>query len=204
MKKSFLFVFLLLSAKFSYGQLAPAELNGFQSLLESPRANPIRDCADSGLRKLYIYRAFQATKKSDTDIEQVQLAEAQEDEVRTQLKKEIEVWVQTRLPHAVAQAKFDTCLEQARLPTSESLGRLHRHCFGNALFSIDVLQAKDTKQPSAEVKARMRRVKLPISAMQADGFIDEMYSTTSREEELGLARELFSSCIGANNGRFQV
>jgi hypothetical protein len=192
----------LLLSQASYGQLSPADLNGFQTLLQSSEANPLRDCADSGLRKLYIYRAFQISRKSDADVEQVQLAEAQGESIRAQLKKEIELWVQTRLPNAIAQEKLDACLREVGLPTSESLSRLSRHCFGNALFSIDVLQAKDVRQPVEEVKARMRRAKLPISASQVNAFIDEMYSTTSKNQEFELARELFSSCIGANNGRY--
>jgi hypothetical protein len=199
----FLFLaFSILLSQASHAQLAPAELHGFQSMLESEKANPLRDCADSALRKLYIYRAYQVTKKSDAAIEQEQLASTQDESVRDPLKKEIALWGQTHLPNAVAQEKLDACFAQVGLPTTEPFGRLTRHCFGNALFSIDVLQAKQVGQPVQEVKARMRRARLPVSAAQADAFIDEMYATTTQEQEIGLPRELFSSCIGANNGRF--
>ena len=202
MKRSLLLALLVTISHASYGQLSAAEVNGFQSLLQSAKANPLRDCADSGLRKLYIYRAAQVSKKSDADVEQDQLAEAIDESIQAQLKKEVQLWIQTRLPNAVAQEKFDSCLKQVRLPTSEGLSQLTRQCFGNAMFSIDILQAKDVKQPVGEVKARMKRAKLPLSPSQAEEFIDEVYSASSREEEFGLARELFSSCIGANNGRF--
>ena len=102
----------------------------------------------------------------------------------------------------MAQVKFDACLKQAELPASEPLSRLHRHCFGNSLFAIDVMQAKDLKQSAAQVKARMSRAKLALSPAQASAFIEEMFAAPSRDEELGLARELFSSCIDANNGRY--
>lgn len=202
MKKLASIAFALLASQAAVAQLAPEELKGFQSLLESTASNPLRDCADSGLTKLYIYRVFQVGNKTDAEVEQAQLPGVQDEAQQAQLKREIEVWTQTRQPAAVAQAKFDACLKHADLPTSEPLGRLHRHCFGNALFAIDVLQAKDVKRPAADVKARMARVRLALSPAQANAFIDEMFAAPNREEEMGLARELLSSCIGANNGRY--
>ena len=202
MKKLAFIAFALLASQASVAQLAPQDLKGFQGLLQSPARNPLRDCADSGLNKLYIYRVFQVGKKTDAEIEEAQLPGVQDEAMQAQLKREIEVWTQTRHPHAVAQVKFDACLKQAELPTSEPLSRLNRHCFGNSLFAIDVMQAKDIKQSAAQVKARMSRAKLALSPAQASGFIDEMFAAPNRDEELGLARELFSSCIDANNGRY--
>lgn len=202
MKKFAFIAFALLASQASVAQLAPEDLQGFQSLLQSTARNPLRDCADSGLNKLYIYRVFQVGRKTDAEIEQAQLPGVQDEALQAQLKREIETWTQTRSPNAVAQVKFDACLQQAELPTSERLGRLNRHCFGNSLFAIDVMQAKDIKQSVAEVKARMSRAKLALSPAQASGFIDEMFAAPGRDEELGLARELFSSCIAANNGRY--
>jgi hypothetical protein len=202
MKKLAFVAFALLASQASVAQLAPQDLKGFQSLLQSTARNPLRDCADSGLNKLYIYRVFQVGKKTDAEIEEAQLPGVQDEAVQAQLKREIEVWTQTRHPNAVAQVKFDACLKQAELPTNEPLNRLHRHCFGNSLFAIDVMQAKHIKQSAAEVKARMSRAKLALSPAQASGFIDEMFAAPNRGEELGLARELFSSCIDANNGRY--
>ena len=202
MKKLAFIAFALLASQASVAQLVPEDLKGFLSLLQSTSRNPTRDCADSGLNKLYIYRVFQIGKKTVAQIEEAQLPGVQDEALQAQLKREIEVWTQTRQPNAVAQVKFDACLKQAELPTSEPLSRLHRHCFGNSLFAIDVMQAKDIKQPAAEVKARMSRAKLALSPAQASGFIDEMFAAPNRDDELGLARELFSSCIEANNGRY--
>jgi hypothetical protein len=202
MKSIAFLAFALLASQASIAQLAPEELKGFQSLLESTASNPLRDCADSGLNKLYIYRVFQVTSKTDADIEQAQLPGVQDEALQAQLKREIEAWTQTRQPNAVAQVKFDACLKQMELPTSEALSHLTRHCFGNSLFAIDVMQAKDINQSAAAVKARMSRARLALPPAQASGFIDEMYAAPNRNEELGLARELFSSCIAANNGRY--
>ena len=201
MKKPAFLALTLLAAQASYAPLAPRELQGFQDLLQSTTPNPLRDCADAGLNKLAIYRVFQITKKTDAEIEQAQLPGVQDEAVQAQLKREIEVWTQTRQPHAVAQVKFDACLQEVQLPTSEALGRLNRQCFGNALFAIDVMQAKQVNQSAAQVKARMARARLPLSPAQASGFIDEVFAAPNRDEELGLARELFGSCIEANNGR---
>jgi hypothetical protein len=202
MKKLAFIAFALLASQASLAQLAPEDLKGFQSLLESTARNPLRDCADSGLNKLSIYRAFQVVKKTDAEIEEAQLPGVQEEALQAQLKREIEAWTQTRQPNAVAQVKFDACLKQAQLPTSEALSRLTRHCFGNSLFAIDVMQAKEIKQSATQVKARMSRARLALSPAQASGFIDEMFAAPNRDAELGLARELFSSCIDANNGRY--
>lgn len=202
MKKLLLLTLAMLLPHLSFGQLGPADLNGFQSLLERATANPLRDCADAGLRKLYIYRAIQVAKTPDAEAARTQLADVQDESVKLQLQKEIELWTQTRSPQAVAQAKFDACLQQVSLPTSEPLSRLTRHCLGNALFAIDVQQAKDLKQPVEALKTRMRQAKTPLPAGQVGAFIDEMFAATSRAEEEALARELLSSCIGANNGRF--
>jgi hypothetical protein len=195
-------ILALLASQASFAQLAPEDLEGFQRLLQSTTSNPVRDCADSGLDKLYIYRVFQVLKKTDAEIEQAQLPGVQDEALQNQIKREVEAWTRTRHPDAVAQVKFDACLKQAELPTSEPLSRLHRHCFGNALLAIDIMQAKDIKQSAAQVKARMSRARLPLSPTQVSAFIDEMFAAPSRDEELGLARELFSSCIDANNGRY--
>ena len=202
MKKLAFAALALLASQACVAQLAPEDLKAFENLLQSSAPNPLRDCADSGLNKLYIYRAFQVGKKTDADIEQAQLPGVQDEALQGQLKREIETWTQTRQPHAVAQVKFDACLKQAELPVSESLGRLNRHCFGNSLFAIDVMQAKDIRQSAAQVKARMARARLALSPVQANSFIDEMFAAPGRGEELGLARELFASCIDANNGRY--
>jgi hypothetical protein len=202
MKKAAFLALALLASQASIAQLAPQELQGFQSLLQSSARNPLRDCADAGLNKLSIYRAFQVTRKTDAEIEAAQLPGVQDEALQAQLQREIEAWKQTRQPHAAAQVKLDACLAQADLQVGEPLGRLHRHCLGNALFAIDVMQAKDIKQSAAQVKARMARARLALSPAQAASFIDEMFAAPGRDEELGLARELFGSCIEANNGRF--
>jgi hypothetical protein len=202
MKKLILLAFALFASQSCFAQLSPADLKGFQRLLEAPKMNPLRDCADAGLRKLYIYRVVQITKKPDAEVEREQFASVEDENLLAQLKAEVALWKQTRLPNAVAQTKLDACLQQVGLPTSESLSRLTRHCFGNALFAIDVLQAKDIQQPVEELKARMKQVKAPLSTGQVDSFIDEMYRAKGKEEEMALSRELFSSCLGANNGRY--
>jgi hypothetical protein len=202
MKKLAFLTLALLASQASVAQLSPEELQGFQGRLQSTLPNPLRNCADSGLNKLSIYRVFQVGRKSDAEIEQAQLPGVQEEALQEQLKREIEVWTQTRQPEAVAQVKFDACLREAELPTSERLGRLNRHCFGNSLFAIDVMLAKHVKHSAAQVKARMARARLALSPAQASGFIDEMFAAPGREEELGLARELFASCVDANNGRY--
>jgi hypothetical protein len=202
MKPILFFALALALPQFCLGQLGPADLNGFQRLLESTTANPLRECADAGLRKLYIYRAIQAAKTPDAEVAAGQLTDVTDDGTRAQLKNEIELWTQTRSSATVAQSKFDACLRQLSLPTSEPLGRLTRHCFGNALFAIDIQQAKHVKQPVEEIKAKMKRAKTPLPEDKVDAFITEMFGSSSQAEEEALTRELFSSCIGANNGRF--
>ena len=202
MKKLALVALALLASQASVAQLGAQDLKAFQSQLQSTSRNPLRDCVDAGLNKLYIYRVFQVTRKSDSDIENAQLPGVQDEALQAQLKREIEVWTQARQPDAVAQVKFDACLKQVELPTSESLGRLSRQCFNNSLFAIDVMLAKNIKQSAAQVKARMSRAKLALSPAHTSSFIDEMFAAPNRDEEIGLARELFSSCIDANNGRY--
>ena len=202
MKKIALVALALLASQASVAQLAPGDLKAFQSQLQSASANPLRDCVDSGLNKLYIYRAFQVSRKTDADIENAQLPGVQDEALQAQLKREIEAWTQTHQPDAVAQVKFDACLKQMELPASEPQSRLARHCFNNSLFAIDVMLAKNIKQSAAQVKARMSRARLALSPAQTSSFIDEMFAAPNRDEELGLARELFSSCIEANNGRY--
>ena len=193
---------VLFASQAAHAQFSAAEMSDFQSLLESDTANPVRDCTDAGLRKLYIYRAFQVTKKSDAAVEQEQSLDTQDEPVRAQLQREIDLWAQTHLPDAVAQNKLEACLREAFVPTSAAAGRLHRHCLGNAQFSIDVMQAKHVKRPVHELKASLRRARLPIAPGQADAFVDEMFAAGTPEQEIGLARELYSSCMNANNGRF--
>ncbi|HEX2543295.1 MAG TPA: hypothetical protein VHL79_00355 [Ramlibacter sp.] len=201
MKKIAFVVLTLLLSQASTAQLAADDLQRFQILLVSTTNNPVRDCADSGMNKLYIYRVYQVTRKTDAEIDEAQLPGVQDEALQVQLRREIAAWQRVRMPNAPAQVKFDACLNEAGLPTSEALSRLHLHCFGNSLFAIDVLQAKDTKQSAAQVKARMARVRLALSPTQASGFIDEVFAARNRDEEFALARELFSSCVAANNGR---
>lgn len=202
MKKLACIAAALLVSQASIAQLAPEELKGYQNLLLSAARNPLRDCADAGLEKLYVYRVYHLGKKTDADIEQAQLAGAQDEASRIDVQRELKVWTQTHQPHVVAQVKFDVCLLQARVSTTDTQRRLHRHCFDNSLFAIDVMRAKDNKEPAVEVKARVARAKLALSRDQANSYIDEMFAAPGRKEELGLARELFSSCIDANNGRY--
>lgn len=203
MKTHIVLVSAALISTVALAQLKPANLEGFQTLVMSPSPNPLRDCGDAGLGKLYIMRIAQVTRKTDLAVNQTVLTGASNDRDRVQLDLEHEIWAKTHLPARVATSKFDYCQAAVGLPTTPGMSHLAEQCFGNAMLAIDTMQAKQLGRQKEQVKADLLLAKsVPLSPGQAGQFVDEMYAAMSQGEENALARALFSSCIQANNGRF--
>jgi len=194
-----LFVAALLASNITYAEINAKVVTDFQKRLMATEYESMQECVHAGFRRLWVIRLSQATQTSTEEA----LSPASEVESRPPVRqKELEIWTKSHSSGAVANYRFEWCMQHFSIPETKVPSSLMQHCFTESALALDISIARFRDIPASRLKSSLANSHTSLTGEYLSALIDKMYAADGETEEFLLARQLFSSCISSNAHKY--
>lgn len=192
----------------------------FQNRLMS-EYDPMQECVHAGFNRQWVILSSQL---QDTSVEEALSPNETAESHPPMRQEELDIWAQTHSSSAVANYRFEWCMQHFALPEINIPSPLMQHCFAETELVLDIAIAKHWGIPAAWLKSfaatapawgtlrpdlpvvgwtrsfaiTKSNIFLSLPQEKLDTLIDNVYTAYLHSDEDLVAREFFSSCIGAN------